>query len=171
MDAVRLLEPADADPLYALRLEALRSDPDAFLTTYDEECQRTAGDFAERLRDRARDPACAVLGGFTAGSLVGMVGTMRGRRAREQHKASIWGLWVAPAARRRGLARALMSAALDHLRAAGGIEQVQLLVTSSQAAARGLYVALGFTPFGFEPRAVKVGAARYLDEEHMVLVL
>lgn len=171
MDAVRVLEPAEADALYALRLEALRGDPDAFLTTYEEERRRTAADFAERLADRARDPACAVVGGFTGGALVGMVGTVRGRRAREQHKATLWGLWVAPAARRRGLARALSSAALDQLRSAGGVEQVQLLVTSSQAAARALYLSLGFVRFGLEPRAMKLGNGRYLDEEHMVLVL
>lgn len=167
MDAVRLLEPADADALFALRLEALASDPDAFLTTYDEERLRTALHFAERLRD----PACAVLGGFSGGGLVGMVGTLRGRRVRERHKASIWGMWVAPSARRRGLARSLMDAALDHLRTAGGVEQVQLLVTSSQAPARALYLSLGFTRFGFEARAMKLADGRYLDEEHMVRIL
>ncbi|HEY8144504.1 MAG TPA: GNAT family N-acetyltransferase [Kofleriaceae bacterium] len=170
MFAIRLLEPSDAEALRALRLAALKSDPDAFLTTWEEERERTAADFAERLRDRARDPACSVHGGFDGGALSGMVGTMRGPRAREQHKAAIWGLWVAPLARRRGLARGLMRAAIDHLRTAGGVEQVQLLVTSSQTAAHELYLSLGFTSFGREARAMKVGE-RYLDEEHMVHVL
>jgi ribosomal protein S18 acetylase RimI-like enzyme len=170
MDSLRLLEPADAAALHAIRLAALKSDPDAFMTTYEEERERTVEDFAERLRDHQRDPACAVLGGFAGGELAGMVGTTRGRRAREQHKAGIWGLWVMPSARRLGLGRALMTAALDHLDGVGGIEQVQLLVTSTQGAARALYRSLGFTRFGLEPRAVKAGG-RYLDEEHMVLLL
>jgi ribosomal protein S18 acetylase RimI-like enzyme len=47
---------------------------------------------------------------------------------------------------------------------------VRLLVATTQAAAMGLYQALGFRSFGCERRALKIGE-RYVDEDHMVLYL
>jgi RimJ/RimL family protein N-acetyltransferase len=41
---------------------------------------------------------------------------------------------------------------------------------SPDVRARNLYLALGFKPFGLEPRAMRVGS-QYFDEEHMVLRL
>jgi len=41
---------------------------------------------------------------------------------------------------------------------------------SGQEAARSLYLSLGFTTYGVEPRGLKVGE-RYFDDENMVLRL
>jgi hypothetical protein len=51
-----------------------------------------------------------------------------------------------------------------------GLEQLQLSVVRSPAAAHRFYLAHGFTPFGEEKRALKIGSS-YLDEDHMVLHL
>lgn len=167
---IRLLTVADAEALYALRLEALATDPDAFLTTYDEERARGLDSFRARMVDSAEDPAAGVLGALVDGELAGMLGLFHSLRPRIAHKANVWGTWVAPHARRRGLARALLQAALDHLRRCDDIELVLLSVTGPQTAARALYESMGFESFGVEPRAMKDGD-RYLDEEHMVLRL
>jgi ribosomal protein S18 acetylase RimI-like enzyme len=170
MHAVRLLTPEDAAALYALRLEALRTDPDAFLATYEEERSRGVDDFAARLREGDGDAACGVMGAFVEDALVAMVGFVRTPRIRARHKAIIWGTWVAPRVRGRGIGRALMQSALARLRGVDGIEIVELSVTTGQTAARALYLGLGFEPFWLEEHAMKDGD-RYIDEEHLVLRL
>lgn len=60
-------------------------------------------------------------------------------------------LAVAPAARRRGLARALMSDALSRA-AARGCPAVTLEVRAGNGPALGLYASLGFTVVGRRPR-------------------
>lgn len=159
-----------ADELHRLRLQALRQDPDAFLSTYDEEAGTGVDLTIERMRRGAGDPAYGVFVAELNATLVGMVGCARAPRTRQAHKAFIWGMWVAPEARRRGIARALMTAALQRLRAAGDIELVHLSVTNTQPEARALYADLGFTRWGTEIHAMKLGD-RYLDEEHLVLEL
>jgi hypothetical protein len=51
-----------------------------------------------------------------------------------------------------------------------GLEQVTLAVGNGQAAARKLYLELGFQVYGREPQAIKVGET-YVDEDLMTLVL
>jgi RimJ/RimL family protein N-acetyltransferase len=48
--------------------------------------------------------------------------------------------------------------------------QLQATVASINTAARALYLEFGFRPYGFEPRALRVGA-RYYDQELLLLPL
>ena len=64
----------------------------------------------------------------------------------------------------------MLTLMLNRLRDYRDLEQVLLSVATSQDAARKLYGALGFEPYGCEKRALKVGDA-YVDEEHRVLWL
>ncbi len=79
-------------------------------------------------------------------------------------------MYVAPEARGQGIARALVSELIARARALPGLEQINLAVVTTNAAARNLYLALGFEVFGVERRALKLGDT-YLDEELMVLML
>jgi RimJ/RimL family protein N-acetyltransferase len=164
--AIRQLEPKDAAELRDLRLLSLSESPDAFLSSYEEDARMTQSDHAERLE--SEDPAHRVLGAFDGGRLVGMVGFYRERHRKAAHKAHIWGMYVEPSSRGKGTGRALIEAAIDFLRQAPGIEQVNLEVSTSQTRARALYVSVGFESIGVERRAMKDGD-RYIDEEHMVL--
>jgi ribosomal protein S18 acetylase RimI-like enzyme len=68
-----------------------------------------------------------------------------------------------------GLARRLLAHVLGFARE-WGVAQIHLCVNADNERARALYRALGFQPFGLEPRAMRVGD-RYYDEAHMVLRL
>ncbi len=165
---VRTLQEDDAAALRELRLRALRDEPVPFMTTYEEEAERTEQDFAARVR---RNPdGTGVLGAFVGRQLVGMVGVGRQGALKARHRASIWGMYVVPEARRHGVGKALLDDAIDRLRALGEVEQVELTVVSSEEAARGLYVRAGFQQQGLIKRAMKVGR-RYYDEESFVLWL
>lgn len=64
----------------------------------------------------------------------------------------------------------LMSACLDHARSLPGVETVYLSVNTRNTAARSLYIALGFEPWGVERDTLRVDGAPQ-HEEHLVLRL
>jgi ribosomal protein S18 acetylase RimI-like enzyme len=97
-----------------------------------------------------------------------MAGFYRESSPKERHKGMLWGMYVAPDARRFRLGAELVQAVLDH--AAGEVEQVRLAVSNGNAAAIGLYERLGFVAYGHEPRALK-GPNGYSDDLLMVRFL
>jgi len=75
------------------------------------------------------------------------------RWSKERRKRGLFGLYVRPAARRRGVGAALIAAILGH--AARLVEQVQLAVGAENAPARRLSARLGFVEWAVERRALK----------------
>lgn len=138
----RALLPYDVDDYRALRLSAMQAEPDSFRTTYAEEAAQPLIRLQQRLLHTRHQ---RIFGAWAGRELVGIVGLKREPIAVTHERALIWGLYVAPAARRGGVARGLMDAALQH---AGGMEQLRrltLCVHRDNAAAQSLYRQLGFT--------------------------
>lgn len=99
-----------------------------------------------------------------------MVGIVRETGLKERHKARIWGVYVNPSVRRNGIARGLLEAAIDFARGWPEVDQIHLAVAEPAAAARLLYLSLGFCVWGREPRALS-WQGEFIDEEHLVLRL
>jgi ribosomal protein S18 acetylase RimI-like enzyme len=104
------------------------------------------------------------------GALVGLAGLGRQTGLKTRHRAHIWGMYVAPEARGRGVGRALMDALIAHARTLDGLERLTLGVESGNAAARALYLSLGFVTYGIEPQAYALDG-QYWDSELMSLRL
>lgn len=164
MSVVRL-SPPHAEALYALRQRALREEPLVFGSAPDDD--RLSVDFARAIL--AERDVHAVFAEVDAGALVGMVGVLRSTRVKTGHRADIYGMYVAPEARRRGVARALLDAAVDQCRA-WGLRQVHLSVSTAAPPAQALYASAGFERWGTEPAALMWAGAFY-DEHHLVLML
>lgn len=112
-----------------------------------------------------------VVGAFDeGGQLVGVAGFYREKHLKLLHKGVVWGMYVAPEARGRGVGRALLSAVIERARSLAGLEQIVLDVVTVNEAARSLYRAQGFQVYALEQRAMKQ-AGEYYDVEHMVLPL
>ena len=77
-------------------------------------------------------------------------------------------MYMAPKARDRGIARALLLEALALARSAPGVLQANLSVNASNLGPIKLYESVGFEVFGREPRALLVEDAPN-DELHMCL--
>ena len=165
--SVRVLTREDAAAFRELRLRALKEHADAFTSSYEEDVQQPLAATEQRIAGSAGN---TFWGAFVDGRLQGIVGLTREARRKNAHKADIVAMYVAPEAGRRGLARALLQAVIDHARSVGGLEQLVLTVTRSNQAAFELYRTTGFMTFGVEPRAIKV-AGEYFDKEHMILFL
>jgi ribosomal protein S18 acetylase RimI-like enzyme len=94
-----------------------------------------------------------------------MAGFARQTGPKDRHKGFLWGMFVDPTMRGKGVGAALVAAVCDH--AAPRVEQVTLTVVTTNTPAIALYQAAGFQSYGVEPRALK-SPSGYADEMLMV---
>ncbi len=160
--AIRPFGLADVATFRVLRLEALAAHPDAFGSAAADEA--ALPDDAVAARMAGGD----TFGAFAGEALAGMAGFMVHAGRKRRHKAMLWGVYVRPAWRGRGVAAALVDRVLAH--AAGRVELVQLSVVVGNASARRLYESRGFTVYGTEVHSLKL-PDRYADELLMVRFL
>ena len=164
---IRRLTPADASEFQALRLAGLLEAPYAFGSSYEEEKELAASTIEGRLTVRAdRGP----FGAFEKGTLIGLIGLGRENQTKLSHKAVIWGMYVTPEARRKGIGRALLLEALSFARSVPGIKQVNLCVNANSTSAIRLYESAGFKSFGHELGAMRINGTPH-DLMHMYLRL
>ncbi|MFC3807094.1 GNAT family N-acetyltransferase [Terrabacter sp. MAHUQ-38] len=124
-----------------VRLEMLRDAPDAFWFTYADEAVYDEADWRERIEGawlvQARDDE----------GILGTAGLGSHWEPERATTATLFGMYVAPRARGRGVGEALVRAVLDEARRMGK-SQVVLEVTSSNPAAEQLYARCGFERTG-----------------------
>lgn len=163
---IRRLLAADAAAFQAVRLRALREEPTAFGSSWEEEREKLVDTVATRF---ATNTDGFVLGAFNGDTLVGTVGMQREPALKRRHNVVLWGMYVVPEARGRNLGRSLVDEALRQGFAMPGVHQVLLGVNAANAPALALYAAAGFTPFGLE-RACMLVDGVFQDEVHMACV-
>ena len=143
---IRAADPADAEQLTRLA-EAVSAEPGGWLISTGGEW-RSAGDERRYLKALRRYPHAAV---FVAerddGALVGRLSVSRDAHPASSHVADL-GLMVASDARRQGVGRALLSAAVEWARGAG-VRKLELHVFPWNDAAISLYEAFGFEREGY----------------------
>ncbi|GAA0595020.1 GNAT family N-acetyltransferase [Virgibacillus siamensis] len=164
---IRLLEPSDADKYWKLRLEALKQNPEAFATSYEEAMDREKPikSTARRLGENC------TFGTFNGEELVGMVTVLQQQSPLKlRHKAHVLAMYVSPKMRGAGAGEQLLVKAIDYAESIEAIEILQLAVVTTNEKAKRLYKKLGFEVFGVEKRALKFGDT-YYDEELMALEL
>jgi ribosomal protein S18 acetylase RimI-like enzyme len=165
---LRLLTADDAEVFWHLRLEALRNDPASFADSAEEHLETTVATARERLRKN--DPASNfTVGVFEYGQMIGTAGFFRRPNNKERHKGHIWGVYVSPESRGKGVASALMKEIVRRARELNGLEQITLVASANLPAQR-LYKSLGFESYGIEPHSLKIGND-YVDDVLMVLWL
>jgi RimJ/RimL family protein N-acetyltransferase len=163
MITIRPLCPDDAERFKSLRVLAAETAPASIWPTPDEELARPIEHMQARIETT---PVQTVFGAFDGEVLAGITGVRREPLLKVSHKATIWGVFVNPAYRGRGIAQALLAAATHHASESWHVVQLMLCVNAENVAAKNLYSSQGFRTFGVEPRAMRVGD-RFYDEEHM----
>lgn len=161
MDAailIRMLDGGDAESFQALRLHGLRSAPEAFGSSFEEESDLDIAEVRRRLGARPN----AVFGAFAHDGLVGMAGFAMNTKLKQKHKGLLWGVYVNPDWRGHDLGKRLTQAVIDHARQ--HVDTLHATVMAANTSARALYLGLGFTVFGFEKDALRINGQSYDDE-------
>jgi len=151
---IRKADPSDAEQLTRLA-DAVSAEPEGWLISVAGEW-RSAGDERRFLKALRRYQHAAV---FVAerddGTIVGRLSVGRDPHPASTHVADV-GLMVARDARRQGVGRALMEAAVDWARETG-IRKLELHVFPWNKAAIALYQAFGFEREGYRKRHYRRG--------------
>ncbi|MBP4046837.1 GNAT family N-acetyltransferase [Chromobacterium violaceum] len=164
MVTIRALTSADAQSFKNLRLQAIDNSPTSIWPTRGEVEAQSTSEITARIHTT---PTQTVFGAFIDNTLVGITGVRREPLSQVSHKAIIWGVFVDPTQRGKGIAQDMLRVATEHALHAWGCLQLTLCVNAENTPAKRLYTSQGFVTFGVEPRAMQVGG-RFYDEEYMV---
>jgi RimJ/RimL family protein N-acetyltransferase len=165
---IRRLTKDDAKLFWDLRLLALETEPAGFAESTAEHHALGVAGTAERIA--AGDAETFILGAFEGDQLVGTAGFYRERQAKRRQTGWIWGAFIHPSHRRKGIGRALISKVIEQARLLPGLVTIHLTAAVTQTAAQHLYTGLGFRVVGTVPGALYVDG-QYFDEEMMSLDL
>jgi ribosomal protein S18 acetylase RimI-like enzyme len=164
----RVLTPQDVAAYRTLRLEALTLEPTAFASSAEDFAKESLESVAKRLQ--VQDFGNFTLGAFEGEQLVGIATFFVEPRLKTEHKGHIFGMYVTPSARGKGVAKALLQTLIERVKTYPNIKKLNLSVMTTQGEAKKLYASLGFEVYGFERNALKLGDT-YIDAEDMVLFL
>jgi ribosomal protein S18 acetylase RimI-like enzyme len=162
--SVATLGPRDWQDLRAIRLEALRSEPAAYSSTYEETLAWSDEDWRQRLTNPRRMHLLA----RTQRRPIGIVGGYLGSDEGDESVAQVFGMYVTSEHRGRGIGRLLLTSLLDRLSTFPRITTIRLGVTETQEPARRLYESMGFQVVGKAEEGIVVDDRRY-DELIMEL--
>ncbi len=163
---IRKLEPADAQAFKDLRVFAMTESPRAFGSSVMDEQNRSL----ESIKIMFSSSVSFGLGVFDSDTLIGLARCECSNRIKTKHKADIFGVYIHPNYRGKGLARRLLEQLISQAKAIDGLETLLLAVAEHNAPALALYQSLGFLEWGKEPDALRHEGER-LTEVYMRLEL
>ena len=162
---IRKLEASDAEAFAGLRRAVTEHNAIPMGLTLAEELGRPLQGFRDQLSYPAPN---AAFGAFRKKKLIGSAAVAWPNKFQSsRHKTHLWGVFVSPAERRKGVGRSIVSAAIGHA-FANGASRVNLQVFVPNPEAIALYQSLGFVEYGREPEAVCLDGV-YFDGLHMSL--
>jgi ribosomal protein S18 acetylase RimI-like enzyme len=164
--SIRKLHPDEAALYRAIRLQCLKTEPDHFGSTFEEESSMPRLRFESWIEQD--DPDHVIFGAFNGELLIGIVGFARQERRRARHRGEVVQMYVEASYRGQRVGEKLLRGLLDHAFSLEGVEQAQLSVVAHNRAAIRLYERIGFQALGVQPNYFKVGE-RYLDQQFMLL--
>lgn len=138
-----------------LRLDALRKEPIAFGSSYEEEKRLSEGDWRERMKN--------ALFAISEDRPIGMIALVREKKTKARHIANIYGMYVNEKYRGLGIGRKLMDSALKQIRRNKEVVKVKLTVNPKQKAAVKLYLNCGFKVVGRSKKELRVEGRFYDD--------
>ncbi len=162
----RRLTVHDGAAFQKLRLQALATDPAAFLATLEQESGKTTAEFERELEYAlglgflgyfgvfiASDPAPEVAAAPTP-DLVGYCQISQSFLPKQNHVAFLYNLYLAPAARGQGAATALLNYVFAAAKT-NGVERVYCSCNAGNSKALEFYLSQGFVECGRKPESLK----------------
>ncbi|MGD0273244.1 MAG: GNAT family N-acetyltransferase [Gaiellaceae bacterium] len=144
---IRRLREGDGARLRDVRLRALQDAPYAFSSWFGREADRDPEFWESRVAPSGQGESGVVFAAVEDERCLGMAGVYFA--GEDSEAATLWGMWVVPSARRRGLAQELLEAVAAWARDSGA-RRLQLAVTDCESSrpAAALYRERGFVETG-----------------------
>lgn len=158
---------SDALEYRELMLEAYAQAADAFTTTAEERSREPLSWWQNRIA--SPDGLSESFGAFAGKSLVGTVALEYSAKPKTKHCALLIGIYLRPANRGSGAAKALVKAAIEAAVARPEIQGIRLTVTDGNEPAIRLYKSAGFIAWGTEPQAIRTPTG-FKGKVHMSLL-
>jgi len=162
----RKLQAEDAGSYRVVRLECLKSFPDNFGSSYEEESATPKLKFETLIEESSVDSF--MLGAFCEDQLIGMAGFSRADRRKTRHRGEIVQMYVNPNYRGQKIGENLLRMVVEKAFRIEGIEQLELGVVSNNSSATTLYEKIGFEVYGVQKNYFKDGE-RYWHQQFMQL--
>ena len=159
---VRKLTENDWETLKIIRLNALKTDPIAFGSSYEE----------EKTRDEAfwRSRTQGAIVAFINDEAVGLISYKDEERLKTKHKSGIYSVFVNPKYRGYKIGSQLLEEALHQIEQNKAIIKINLSVVDLQKAAIKLYESMGFKVVGKLSKELLING-EYYDELLMEKIL
>lgn len=143
MDEVKVvtLNFSDWQQYRDLRLRALKEEPHAYGSTYDDNAGRPDEFWMERLKEAALEKTQWLVFAKLNNKLVGMAGAFA---EKEIDNAHIIAVYVAPEARGKGISKLLMKDLITKIKRNISVKKITVDVNPEQLAAYNLYKNSGF---------------------------
>ena len=138
-----------------LRLEALKQDPNAFGSSYEEEVILSKDVWEKRIKD--------VLFALSNNKPIGMIVFIFDKKMKTKHIANIYGVYVKKEYRGLGIGSKLIKSAISKIMKNKTIIKIKLKVNPKQKAAVNLYMKFGFTVAGRLKKELIVNSRFYDD--------
>ncbi len=149
---IKVLTEKNTDAFIQLRMLGLKESPRAFGASFEEGIDRNRT--FQNLKNRTNENF--ILGYFKEEDLVGIVGFVREQKLKKKHKSFIWGMYVKPNFRGKGIAKKLMPETIGRAKKIEGLSKIILSVTQPQENALKFYENLGFVKYSIEKDAIRV---------------
>ena len=138
------ITPRNLLPFQSIRLRALKTDPQAFGSTYEREAKFTFHDWVQRT-DRWNGETGIGYLAMDGGSPCGIAGSLLD--GEDSTRAQLVSMWTAPTHRQQGIGRLLVGE-VERWAREHGARTLILMVTSNNQSAITFYERLGFARTG-----------------------
>ena len=162
---IREIGEKDMPELWKLWVRGLHDHPEAFGAPY-EWAKDVSQEQSQEILRQIRANEGFILGAMNEGTLIGELNFNRQQGEKFHHKGDIGAVYVIPEQRGKGIAKALLLAALEKARAISVLTVISLEVNAENQAAIKLYEACGFISYGIEPKGLRSKGKDY-DLMHM----
>jgi GNAT superfamily N-acetyltransferase len=142
VNKVRRIEAGEFDLYKRLRLDALKEDPAAFVTTYEEAISRSDESWRNQADEAATSAERALFFAFVNETAAGLAGLYRDQD--NPQAGEFIQVWIAPPFRKRGLAMQLIEFAADWARKRQ-LRTVKAIVAKENAGVISFYEKCGFS--------------------------
>jgi ribosomal protein S18 acetylase RimI-like enzyme len=148
-----------------IRLEALRKNPEAFGSSYDEAIEKTDAQWKESVEN----PKNYIFAACDGEEWIGMMAAYQEKGSKMKHIGYVWGVYMRDTYRGQKIGKKLMQVLLDELRQNKEIEKLNLNVNTEMVAATKMYQSFGFEITGTSHKEMKIDD-RYIDEYAMEII-